>query len=660
VHLLKVNDLHVAHWGTQITTPQISTEETTTCIRVTVKNETGKPGKAIVRNEIYDPHGNRIALKSSPVTWVNNKLFAENTQVIRIQNPAIWSMENPSLYLVRTYIQKGSVITDSYESTFGIRTFKFDAKNGFFLNGKNIKINGVCDHHDLGCLGAALNETALHRQLKLLKEMGVNAIRCSHNPPAPELLNMCDSMGLVVMDEAFDMWHKKKTAHDYARFFDKWHERDLTDMIVRDRNHPSIILWSIGNEVLEQWNDANADTLNLDQANLILNFGHKEIATAKSSKMNVNSLLAKKLADMVKNLDNTRPVTSGCNEPAPSNNLFQSGALDVIGINYHNGDIPGVPRNFPGKPFIISESVSALQTRGYYRMPSDSMYVFPTRWDIEFKDPSYACSSYDNCHVPWGSTHEETWDLVKHTPFVSGQFIWTGFDYIGEPTPYGWPARSSYFGIIDLAGFPKDSYYMYQSEWTNKPVLHLFPHWNWSDKQKVDMWAYYNQADEVELYINGKSQGVRRKTEHCYHTLWHCIFEPGTARIVARKNGKIVREETIRTAGAPAAIRLTPDNRTIKGDKRDLCFVTVEVIDKEGNLCPNADNLIHFDLSGPGFIAGVDNGNQTSLESFKDNKRKAFYGKCLVVLQNKGLQGTLHLTASGEGLSDAHLDIDIK
>jgi len=552
-------------------------------------------------------------------------------------------------------------VVDTYETACGFRDFKFDAKTGFWLNGKNFKINGVCEHHDLGCLGAAFFDDAMHRKLVILKEMGVNAIRCSHNPPAPELLNMCDTMGLIVMDESFDMWRRKKTQNDYARFFDEWHERDLSDLIVRDRNHPSILMWSIGNEVLEQWSSAEADTLTLEQANLILNAGHDASTLAKEGELSVNSLLTRHLAEIVRKYDTTRPITAGCNEPDPANHLFKSGAIDVIGFNYHHQWVKDVPQNFPGKPFIFSESVSALQTRGFYMMPSDSVYVAPKEWWLPYTDPSFKCSAYDNMHASWSSTHEETWDVVKHNDFVGGQFIWTGFDYIGEPTPYAFPARSSYFGLIDLAGFPKDTYYMYQSEWTDKPVLHLFPHWNWVEGQTIDLWCYYNQADEVELYINGKSQGVRRKADsHQYHVMWRVTFQPGEVKVVARKDGKDVREKVIRTAGAPDHIRLTTDHQELKANGKSLAFVTVEVLDKDGNLCPNAENQIFFDVEGSATIAGVDNGCQTSMERFKADNRKAYYGKCLVVLKAAKTPGSISLTAKGVDLKKDKIIINCK
>ena len=562
-----------------------------------------------------------------------------------------WSCEDPYVYTVRTQLLVAGQVVDEVETTTGFRDFKFDAKTGFWLNGKNFKLNGVCEHHDFGCLGAALNEDALHRKLTKLKAMGVNSIRSSHNPPAPELLNMCDTMGLIVMDESFDMWRRKKTQNDYARFFDEWHERDLSDLILRDRNHPSILMWSIGNEVLEQWSSAEADTLTLEQANLILNAGHDASTLAKDGELSVQSLLTQHLADIVRRYDTSRPITAGCNEPAPGNHLFKSGALDIIGFNYHHQWIKDVPQNFPGKPFIMSESVSALQTRGFYRMPSDSVYVAPKQWWLPYTDPTYMCSAYDNMHASWSSTHEETWDVVKHTPYVGGQYIWTGFDYIGEPTPYGFPARSSYFGIIDLAGFPKDTYYMYQSEWTTAPMLHLFPHWNWIPGDEIDLWCYYNNADEVELFINGQSQGVRRKTDHepdgwkadlCteYHVGWRVTFDPGEVKAVSRKDGKVVCEQTIKTAGAPAKIRLSKDY-----EGKELTFITAEVVDQDGNLCPWAEDQICF-ISEGCEILGTDNGCQTSMERMRvvatpenpcpSAQRKAFFGKCMVVVKGNG------------------------
>ena len=694
---------YIPQWGQYVaTTPKGD-------VKVKVDfHASGSRMKLSIRNTIYDAAGKVVARSQGT-----------QSQQLKVRKPHLWSIGKGYLYTVKSELVVNGKVVDTATTQTAFRDVRFDARKGFFLNGENMKINGVCEHHDFGCLGAALNEDALHRKLTILRDMGVNAIRSSHNPPAPELLNMCDSMGIMVMDESFDMWRRKKSNGDYARFFDEWHQRDLSDLVKRDRNHPCIIMWSIGNEVLEQWSDAAADTLSLEQANLILNAGHDASTLSHSDELSVNSLLTRHLADIVKKYDpwGSRPVTAGCNEPDPKNHLFKSGAIDVIGFNYHHQWVKDVPKNFPNKPFIFSESVSALQTRGYYRMPSDSIYTAPVEWWLPYTDPSFKCSAYDNMHASWSSTHEETWDVVKHNDFVGGQFIWTGFDYIGEPTPYAYPARSSYFGIIDLAGLPKDSYYMYQSEWTKKPVLHLFPHWNWLPGQQIDMWCYYNQADEVELFINGKSQGIRKKKVHGegngaaanavsanaanagafdhsteYHVMWRVTFEPGEVKVVARKQGREISSQTIKTAGPPHHLVLkktyqntlasavqtpsgvpgdlqsctpTPSDvpadlqsctPTPSGVSADLqsavkkgsaslpgdlqspssptTFVEVNVVDKDGNLCPNAENEIYF--SSTAEILGTDNGNQTSLERFTDPKRKAFFGKCIIVLRGHG------------------------
>ena len=732
-----LKEAYIPQWGQYVaTTPKGD-------VRVKVDfHANGSRMKLSIRNTIYDAAGKVVARSQG-----------NQIQKLKVRKPHLWAIGKGYLYTVKSELVVNGRVVDTATTQTAFRDVRFDARKGFFLNGENMKINGVCEHHDFGCLGAALNEDALHRKLTILRDMGVNAIRSSHNPPAPELLNMCDSMGIMVMDESFDMWRRKKSNGDYARFFDEWHQRDLSDLVKRDRNHPCIIMWSIGNEVLEQWSDAAADTLSLEQANLILNAGHDASTLAHSDELSVNSLLTRHLADIVKKYDpwDARPVTAGCNEPDPKNHLFKSGAIDVIGFNYHHQWVKDVPRNFPDKPFIFSESVSALQTRGYYRMPSDSIYTAPVEWWLPYTDPSFKCSAYDNMHASWSSTHEETWDVVKHNDFVGGQFIWTGFDYIGEPTPYAYPARSSYFGIIDLAGLPKDSYYMYQSEWTKKPVLHLFPHWNWLPGQQIDMWCYYNQADEVELFINGKSQGIRKKKVHGegnegkahavsakaganagaanagafdrsteYHVMWRVNFEPGEVKVVARKQGREISSQTIKTAGPPhhlvlkktyqntlasaaqtpsgvpadlqsctptssgvpadlqsctptpsgvpadlQSCTLTPSgvpadlqsctptpsgvpadlqsavkkgSTSLPGDLQSpsipTTFVEVNVVDKDGNLCPNAENEIYF--SSTAEILGTDNGNQTSLERFTDPKRKAFFGKCIIVLRGHG------------------------
>ena len=386
------------------------------------------------------------------------------------------------------------------------------------------------------------------------------------------------------------------------------------------------MMWSIGNEVLEQWDHVGADTLDIQEANFLLNFDKNvDESVINSGEMSVNSLLTTKLANIVKNLDPTRPVTAACNEVNPWNNLFKSGALDIYGFNYHQENFANFHESFPGKKFIVSESTSGLMTRGFYQMPSDSMFIWPDSYPSKgkpFGNPEQQCSSYDNCHVPWGSTHEESWKIVKKYDHIAGTYIWTGFDYLGEPTPYWWPSRSSYFGIIDLAGFPKDVYYMYQSEWTDKDVLHIFPHWNWEPGQMVDIWAYTN-AEEVELFLNGKSLGTKSKVGDELHIVWQVPFEPGTLKAVSKTDGKVVLEEEIKTAGKPAQLKATADRSNISAGGEDLSFITIELLDENGIPVPNAGNQIQFSVEGDAKIVGVDNGNPVSHESMKGINNKS-------------------------------------
>jgi len=432
------------------------------------------------------------------------------------------------------------------------------------------------------------------------------------------------------MDEAFDMWRVAKTAHDYHLDFDEWGERDLADMVLRDRNHPAVILWSIGNEIMEQWERQDSSSM----------------------------ILTRKLAAIVRNLDDTRPVTSACNGADPDNPLIRSGALDVIGFNYHIENYADFPQKFPGQKLVASETESALATRGSYDMPSDSIRRWPVRWDIPFTtgNPDYTCSSYDNCSAPWGSTHEETWREARKYEFVSGVFTWTGFDYLGEPTPYDWPARSSYFGIIDLAGFPKDAYYLMQSLWTDEPVLHLFPHWNWENDQIVDVWAYTN-LEEVELFLNGTSQGVRKITADSMHAMWRLQYTPGTLRAVGRRNGTVILTKEVKTAGEPAKIMLETDRDQISADGMDLAFLTARIVDRAGVLVPHADNMINFSIRGDGKIAGVDNGLQTSHEPFQADHHKAFNGLCLAVIRAGKTPGAITVGAASGDLEPAVLTI---
>lgn len=657
VYLLRSDEVRLAQWGVQVL-PVLKGRGANITLNSTIESFATQARKLSLKQMVYDAEGRCVAQSTTPCVTHEGKNTV--SQKIKMTNAKLWWPHAPYIYKVVSQLIDGKKVLDRDTTTMGLRNIAFDAKTGFAINGRNTKLNGVCLHGDLGCLGSAINEDALYRQLRMMKDMGANAIRCSHNPPAPELLHMCDTMGLMVMDEAFDQWRTGKTQFDYALFFDKWAEKDITDMVLRDRNHPSIILWSIGNEVLEQWNTDKNQGVDLDDVNILLNNARDPSRLADNKELSDNSKITRWLADIVRRNDPSRLITAGCNETSPNNHLFKSGAIDVIGFNYHSKQVAKVPENFPGKPFLLSESVSALQTRGFYAMPSDSIRRLPGK-RRPFIDTSFLCSAYDNSCTSWSATHEATWDVVKHTPFCSGQFIWTGFDYIGEPTPFNFPARSSYFGIVDLAGFPKDAYYLYQSEWTNKTVLHLFPHWNWMPGQTIDLWCYYNNADEVELFVNGQSRGVKRKAnEHEYHVMWRERFEPGTVRVVSRKAGRQVAERTVNTAAQPHHLRLTPNRKTLLANGRSLVFITVEVVDKDGNLCPWAENEVFFSLNGHASIAGVDNGSPFSLERFKDNRRKAFFGKCLVVVQAGNDEGEVNLKAKSIGLEDAELKLEIK
>ena len=660
VRLVITNPVHVDLWGTYVTTPQINADSAAIAIQTSVKNELNLQRSVKVEQNLYDAAGTLIAKTDGNVIVASGD-SRQLLQNLVVKKPVLWNIDTPYLYKVVTRLYVQGLLKDEYETNIGIRSFKFDVEKGFFLNGKPVKINGVCNHHDLGALGAAINVRALERQLEIMKAMGVNGIRTSHNPPAPELLDLCDKMGFIVMDEAFDMWKKKKTTYDYSSDFDLWHERDLVDQITRDRNHPSVFIWSIGNEVGEQWDDTSAEDVDLQQANIQLN-NKKVNATedVKKGKLGKNALLTRHLAEIAKNADPTRPVTAGCNGTEDNNPLFRSEALDLIGFNYHENEFAGITARHPKTPFIVTESVSSLQTRGFYVNPSDSIIICPESWDKPYTNPTQKCSAYDNCRAPWGSTHENNWKIIKKYPHIAGQFIWTGFDYLGEPTPYWWPSRSSFFGIVDMAGFPKDVYYMYQSEWTNQDVLHIFPHWNWQKGETVDVWAYYNNADEVELYLNGISLGKRSKQADDLHVMWRVNYEAGTLKAVSRKDGKEVLTKEIRTAGTPVEARLVADRNSIKADGKDLSFVTVELLDKEGNPCPLADRLVKFTVDGEGFIAGTDNGNQNDHNSLKKPERNLFFGKCMAIVQSNGKVGKIILNANVEGLPLQKIEITSK
>ncbi len=625
VRLVLTNLVAVDHWGTQITTSEVSKQSAKVKVCTKIRNWSNEDQQYVLTTFIYNKSGKPVA-KSTSMAMVAKNSVNEMVQDLKVPNPELWSDTNPVLYNVVSEVDCGGKLTDNYETTLGIRYFQFDRLRGFLLNGIPVKIKGVCNHHDLGCLGSAINYRALERQFELLKAMGCNAIRTSHNPPAPELLDLADKMGFIIMDEAFDMWKMPKNDFDYHLYWDEWHERDLTDMVLRDRNHPSVFIWSIGNEIPEQ-------------------------------RDSTGTAIARELANIVRSLDNTRPVTSACDHPTPDNFIIKSGALDLVGYNYHQYMYEKFLKDFPVQKFIGTETTSALATRGSYDFPADSIRRWPK--DNVPMNSDLSCSAFDNCSAPWGSTHEETWKLIKKHDYLSGMFIWTGFDYLGEPTPYGWPARSSYFGIMDLCGFPKDAFYMYQSEWTTKPVLHVFPHWNWTPGKMVDVWAYSN-AGEVELFLNGKSLGVKKKVGDDLHLSWKVAFEPGVLKAVSRTNGVEVLVEEVKTAGVPARIVLSADRNKIKSNGKDLSYITVKVVDKDGVVVPDAENLINFEVKGGGNLVGVDNGSPISMESFKADHRKAFHGMALVVIKSKDKSETIVLNATSEGLTAASVEIQSK
>lgn len=590
---------------------------------------------------VTDAKGKRVASKAAEKS--DDGLWYAN---IKVTDPHLWDISDPYLYTITAVVDGGK---DQYPVRFGFRSIKWDADKGFFLNGRQVKLLGVCQHHDQGCLGAAFHKRAMERQLNLLREMGVNAIRCSHNPPAPQLLDMCDEMGLLVIDEAMDMWRKKKTEFDYARYFDEWHEKDLSDLVRRDRNHPSVILWSIGNEIPEQWNSNDDVLANLtaEQANLLMNF-MSSLPQYEAGDDNPNILLTKHMAAIVRGLDTTRLVTAGLNETAPHNNLIRSGALDVYGFNYHTWDYDMIREWYPDVPVIGSETASALSSRGFYPQPSTDRQRQPKEWWMTCETEHHQCPAYDSWCAPWSDLHSHAWVEVRDREWMAGCFLWTGFDYLGEPTPYSWPSRSSYFGCIDLAGFPKDSYYMYQSEWTDKTVMHLFPHWNWEEGDKVDVWCYYSNADEVELLLNGRSLGRSRKAGEQLHAQWLAVpFEKGTIEAISYKDGAEVARDSHTTTGKPVALRLTPDRQKIDADGYDLSFVTITAVDSDGRDVPTASDMLHFRVEGAGELFGVDNGNAADTLSLKGSQKALFAGKALAVVRSlKETRGKAKLIVS--------------
>ncbi|HHY84498.1 MAG TPA: DUF4982 domain-containing protein [Verrucomicrobia bacterium] len=655
VWLVKTSPLHVSQWGSYVTTPEISAASATVQIQISLDNHLGTNAVVNVRNEVFElsrdgRRGRSVASVRTDAVGVAPGKRQPTESRVTIRRPRLWSVREPDRYVVVTSIEQNGRLVDRYETPFGIRTIRFDAEKGFFLNGEHVRINGVCNHHDLGALGTALNVRALERQLEILREMGCNAIRTSHNPPAPELLDLCDRMGFLVMDEAFDCWAGRKKPNDYARLFPDWHEKDWRAQLRRDRNHPSIILWSTGNEIREQGSPA----------------GHR---------------ISETLTRIAHEEDPTRPVTAGCNNIQAGYNGFQK-TVDVFGYNYKPQEYGRFREANPDIPLYSSESASTVSSRGEY--------FFPVVDDKSQGLADFHVSSYDLYAPRWATTPDTEFRGQDEHPYVAGEFVWTGFDYLGEPTPYNAdvsnllnytdpaeqarakkeleeigrirvPSRSSYFGIIDLAGFKKDRFYLYQSRWRPElPMAHILPHWNWPERiGQVTPVHVYTSGDEAELFLNGKSLGRKKKGRFEYRLRWDdVVYEPGELRVVAYKGGKRWASDVVKTTGPASRLKLEPDRDRINADGRDLSFVTLTVTDKDGLMVPRAKNAIRFSIEGPGEIVATDNGDPTSFESFQSPERKAFNGLALVIIRGRpGQPGRITVTAESDGLAPARATI---
>jgi beta-galactosidase len=617
----------VAHWGTYITTPIINAKKGTISIQTKVLNQSQTSEKVELVTDIYNPKGEKVASSKTTKNLIGEDQFIQSLEV---KNPVLWDINTPLRYRAISKVFVDKVLMDTYETSFGFRSIRFDKDKGFFLNEKHVKLQGVCLHHDLGPLGAAVNYRATQRQLEMMKEMGCNAIRTSHNPPSPELLEICDSIGLMVMVESFDEWKNGKNLNGYNRFFDQWAEKDMVAMIQRDRNHPSVIMWSIGNEIREQ------DEINgKNKAQFLVDICHRE--------------------------DPTRPTTAGFDRPDGALKNGLTDVVDLVGFNYKPFVYKKVHQDHPNYVIFGSETGSTVSSRGVYKFPvKENKYP----WYEDFQT-----SSYDLEYPHWSSTPDTEFEMQDECDFSLGEFVWTGFDYLGEPTPYneGTPAKSSYFGIVDLAGLKKDRFYLYQSRWSTTPVLHLLPHWNWEGKagDTIPVFCYTNYP-KVELFVNGKSMGIKSKSNigkyEKYRLMWkNVIYQPGEIKAVAYdNNGKSVATKIIKTAGTPTSIKLTADRTIIQSDGKDLSFITVEITDKDGNLCPNAQRLLFFKTEGAGTLKALCNGDPTDLTSFASNYMKAFNGKLVAIISSGKSSGEIKLTVSGERLSTKEIIVQSK
>lgn len=627
VRIVITDPVSVDHWGTYVTTPKVSAKKADLNVKTRVVNTTGNNVKVRLESLLMNAEGKVVKKVSSTKNInVDKYIFKQNMSV---SNPALWSIEIPNMYRLVSNVYVDNKLCDTYETPVGFRSIKFDKNKGFFLNGENVKLKGVCLHHDLGPIGAAVNYRALERQLQIMQEMGCNAIRTSHNPPTPELLELCDRMGFVVQVEAFDEWKIGKNANGYNTLFEKWAERDLTAMIHRDRNHPSVIMWSIGNEIREQ-NDKDG----VEVARFLTEICHRE--------------------------DSTRPVTAGFNNHNAAIKNGLAAEVDLVGFNYKPKDYKKKHEEYPDYTIYGSETASTVSSRGEYK--------FPVKEKRSAYYEDYHVSSYDLEYPAWASTPDTEFEQQDDCDFIFGEFVWTGFDYLGEPTPYneGTPARSSYFGIVDLAGLKKDRFYLYQSKWSDKPVLHLLPHWNWEERMERNVPVYcYTNYPKAELFVNGKSMGVREKNNNSkyerYRLMWNdVVYQPGEIKVVAyNEDGGVADTEVIKTAGPTYRIKTTVDRREISADGKDLAFVTVEILDKDGNLCPKADNLLFFDVEGEASLKAVCNGDPTDQTSFASDYMRTFNGKLVVVLQSSEKAGKAKLKVYGGHLRPAVQEIEV-
>lgn len=628
VHVRVTDRVHVPVWGTYITTPHVSAEYAAVKLQLSLENiKTGS--EVTVQTDIFDPHGKVVASRQT----IQKKFQAlPHEQNITVNAPMLWSPETPHLYRAISKVMVGDRLHDQVETRFGIRSIEVIADKGFFLNGQRRKFQGVCNHHDLGPLGAAINKAALRRQLTLLKEMGCDAIRTAHNMPAPELVQLCDEMGFMMMLEPFDEWDRAKCKNGYHRFFAEWAEKDMVNMIRHYRNHPSVVMWSIGNEVPTQ---CSSD-------------GYK---------------VAKFLQDICHREDPTRPVTCGMDQVTCVLNNGFAALIDVPGLNYRAHRYQEAYDKLPQALVLGSETASTVSSRGVYK--------FPVVKKADAKHPDNQSSSYDMEYCSWANLPDDDFVLADDHDWTMGQFVWTGFDYLGEPSPYdtdAWPSHSSLFGIIDLASLPKDRYYLYRSVWNKQsPTLHVLPHWTHPGREdEVTPVFVYTSYPEAELFVNGKSYGRQTKSkaspQHRYRLMWmDVVYQPGEVKVVAYDaDGRVADEKVVRTAGKPHHIELVPDRSVLAADGNDLAYVTVRVVDKEGNLCPNDQRMVKFQAWGAGRYQAAANGDATSLDLFHLPQMPLFNGQLTAIVRAADKGGELVFEASAPGLPKARLVIAVK